>query len=182
MLCRNDMPRMMIMKTMSMMIQRSAVQPNLSPSWSGINGIPARDSSRSTSHVHTPENWSQINAHIYPAQIGHQVSHTHIYPAQINTCAHCTPWKLVTLACIFPEQINTWAPFYRNSKKIILHTTCIWGLLQTIKVKKIAHYWRYPSILSVGLLVGWMEVGSSTLCSDLQLDWDSGLTGGEVEW
>ena len=56
------------------------------------------------------------------------------------------------------------------------------GVTSNNLVMKIAHYWRYPSILSVGLLVGWMEVGSSTLCSDLQLDWDSGLTGGEVEW
>ena len=49
---------------------KGAAQPNLSSSWSGINGIPARDSSRSTSHVHTaenvhtPENWSQIAAQI----------------------------------------------------------------------------------------------------------------------
>ena len=55
---------------------KGAAQPNLSSSWSGINGIPARDSSRSTSHVHTAENvhtpenvhttenWSQIAAQI----------------------------------------------------------------------------------------------------------------------
>ena len=130
-----------------------------------------------------------------PLKIGHKLTHTytqHKLVTKYRTHTY-TQHKLTHVHTAPPENWSHQRAFFQSKltlghlstgivKKIILHTTCIWGLLQTIKVKKIAHYWRYPSILSVGLLAGWMEVGSSALCSDLQLDWDSGLTGGEVEW